>query len=211
MFSEAFHNIVNSALPMLIIFIVVICTVRISYIRSTNQKIILHNEIFNLLFIIYVLLLFELLTGTENSYGSGINNIPFKEIMRYEFGSKMFIYNVLGNILIFVPFGYFISRYVKPKKILPIIVDALITSVTVETVQLKIGRSFDIDDIILNGVGAIISYPLLNNSRFSKLVDKFILLKTFKFSIKDYLEISIIILLGLFFLIFLISSYWKLI
>lgn len=158
MFSEAFHNIVNSALPMLIIFIVVICTVRISYIRSTNQKIILHNEIFNLLFIIYVLLLFELLTGTENSYGSGINNIPFKEIMRYEFGSKMFIYNVLGNILIFVPFGYFISRYVKPKKILPIIVDALITSVTVETVQIKIGRSFDIDDIILNIVGAIIGY-----------------------------------------------------
>ena len=158
MFSEAFHNIVNSALPMLIIFIVVICTVRISYIRSTNQKIILHNEIFNSLFIIYVLLLFELLTGTENSYGSGINNIPFKEIMRYEFGSKMFIYNVLGNILIFVPFGYFISRYVKPKKILPIIVDALITSVTVETVQLKIGRSFDIDDIILNIAGAIIGY-----------------------------------------------------
>ena len=141
-----------------LIFIVVICTVRISYIRSTNQKIILHNEIFNLLFIIYVLLLFELLTGTENSYGSGINNIPFKEIMRYEFGSKMFIYNVLGNILIFVPFGYFISRYVKPKKILPIIVDALITSVTVETVQLKIGRSFDIDDIILNIAGAIIGY-----------------------------------------------------
>lgn len=158
MFSEAFHSIVNSALPMLIIFIVVICTVRISYIRSTNQKIILHNEIFNLLFIIYVLLLFELLTGTENSYGSGINNIPFKEIMRYEFGSKMFIYNVLGNILIFVPFGYFISRYVKPKKILPIIVDALITSVTVETVQLKIGRSFDIDDITLNIAGAIIGY-----------------------------------------------------
>lgn len=158
MFSEAFHSIVNSALPMLIIFIVVICTVRISYIRSTNQKIILHNEIFNLLFIIYVLLLFELLTGTENSYGSGINIIPFKEIMRYEFGSKMFIYNVLGNILIFVPFGYFISRYVKPKKILPIIVDALITSVTVETVQLKIGRSFDIDDIILNIAGAIIGY-----------------------------------------------------
>ena len=158
MFSEAFHSIVNSALPMLIIFIVVICTVRISYIRSTNQKIILHNEIFNLLFIIYVLLLFELLTGTENSYGSGINNIPFKEIMRYEFGSKMFIYNVLGNILIFVPFDYFISRYVKPKKILPIIVDALITSVTVETVQLKIGRSFDIDDIILNIAGAIIGY-----------------------------------------------------
>ena len=158
MFNEAFHNIVNSALPMLIIFIVVICTVRISYIKSTNQKIVLHNEIFNLLFIIYILLLFELLTGTENSYGSGMNIIPFKEIMRYKFGSKMFIYNVLGNILIFVPFGYFISRYVKPKKVFPIIVDAIITSITVETVQLKIGRSFDIDDVMLNMVGAVLGY-----------------------------------------------------
>ena len=119
MFSDAFRGIVNSALPMLIIFIVVICTVRISYIKSTNQKIALHDEIFNLLFIIY---------------------------------------DVLGNILIFIPFGYFISRYVRPKKIWPIIVDAMITSITVETVQLKIGRSFDIDDVMLNIMGAILGY-----------------------------------------------------
>lgn len=158
MFNDALRNVVSGALPMLIIFIVVICTVRISYIRTTNEKVVLHNEILNLLFIIYVLLLFELLTGTENSLGSGINYIPFKEIMRYKFGSKMFIYNVLGNILIFVPFGYFISRYIKPKKVWPIIIDALITSVTVETVQLKIGRSFDIDDVMLNIVGGVVGY-----------------------------------------------------
>ncbi len=158
MFNEAFRSIVNEALPMLIIFIVVICTVRISCIRATNERIVIHNEILNLLFIIYVLLLFELLTGAENSLGSGINYFPFKEIMRYKFGSKMFIYNVLGNILIFVPFGYFISRYIKPKKIWPIIIDALITSVTVEMVQLKIGRSFDIDDVMLNIVGAVVGY-----------------------------------------------------
>lgn len=156
MFNEALRNIVNGAIPMLIIFIVVITTVRISYIRTTNEKVVIHNEILNLLFIIYVLLLFELLTGTENSLGSGINYIPFKEIMRYKFGSKMFIYNVFGNILIFIPFGYFISRYIKPKKVWPIIMDALITSITVETVQLKIGRSFDIDDVMLNILGAIL-------------------------------------------------------
>lgn len=158
MFNEALRNIVNGAIPMLIIFIVVITTVRISYIRTTNEKVVIHNEILNLLFIIYVLLLFELLTGTENSLGSGINYIPFKEIMRYKFGSKMFIYNVFGNILIFIPIGYFISRYIKPKKVWPIIMDALITSVTVETVQLKIGRSFDIDDVMLNILGAILGY-----------------------------------------------------
>lgn len=158
MFNEALRNIVNGAIPMLIIFIVVITTVRISYIRTTNEKVVIHNEILNLLFIIYVLLLFELLTGTENSLGSGINYIPFKEIMRYKFGSKMFIYNVFGNILIFIPFGYFISRYIKPKKVWPIITDALITSITVEAVQLKIGRSFDIDDVMLNILGAILGY-----------------------------------------------------
>ena len=149
MFNEALRNIVNGAILMLIIFIVVITTVRISYIRTTNEKVVIHTEILNLLFIIYVLLLFELLTGTENSLGSGINYIPFKEIMRYKFGSKMFIY---------IPFGYFISRYIKPKKVWPIIMDALITSITVEIVQLKIGRSFDIDDAMLNILGAILGY-----------------------------------------------------
>ena len=59
MFNEALRNIVNGAIPMLIIFIVVITTVRISYIRTTNEKVVIHNEILNLLFIIYVLLLFQ--------------------------------------------------------------------------------------------------------------------------------------------------------
>ena len=64
----------------------------------------------------------------------------------------------VSNILIFIPFGYFISRYIKPKKVWPIITDALITSITVEIVQLKIGRSFDIDDAMLNILGAILGY-----------------------------------------------------
>ena len=78
----------------------------------------------------------------------------------YEIGSKMFIFNVLGNILIFVPFGYFVSRYIKAKNVWQIILLSIITSVTVETVQLRIGRSFDIDDIFLNLIGGIIGYFL---------------------------------------------------
>ena len=37
---------------------------------------------------------------------------------------------------------------------------SLLTSLTVELVQLKIGRSFDIDDILLNVVGSIIGFLL---------------------------------------------------
>jgi len=88
----------------------------------------------------------------------GINLVPFTEILRYDVGSDLFIFSVLGNILIFLPFGYFISYFIQAKKIWPILFVSLITSTTVEFVQLQIGRSFDIDDIILNTIGAIIGF-----------------------------------------------------
>ena len=160
MIEKTLSRAIINALTMLIIFIVVISAVRIYSLKNSNKKLVLHNEILNLFFIIYILLLFELLTGTENTLGSGFNIIPFQEIFRYEIGSKMFIFNVLGNILIFVPFGYFVSRYIKAKNVWQIILLSIITSVTVETVQLRIGRSFDIDDIFLNLIGGIIGYFL---------------------------------------------------
>ena len=160
MIEKTLSRAIINALPMLIIFIVVISAVRIYSLKNSNKKLVLHNEILNLFFIIYILLLFELLTGTENTLGSGFNIIPFQEIFSYEIGSKMFIFNVLGNILIFVPFGYFVSRYIKAKNVWQIILLSIITSVTVETVQLRIGRSFDIDDIFLNLIGGIIGYFL---------------------------------------------------
>ena len=63
-------------------------------------------------------------------------------------------------MIIFIPFGYLIGQYVNPKKIWPVIITTLLTSGVVEFVQLRIGRSFDIDDIILNVVGGIIGYLL---------------------------------------------------
>ena len=110
--------------------------------------------------IAYFWLLFEILTMTELNGSGGMNLTPFSEILRYEIGTKMFNYNVLGNIIIFLPFGYLIGQYVNPKNIVPVIITTLLTSGVVEFVQLKIGRSFDIDDIILNVVGGIIGYLL---------------------------------------------------
>ena len=146
--------------PQFTIFLIVIIMIRILSIKNSSKKFVFHEEFVNLLFIIYILLLFELLTGTENEYGSGFNLVPFSEILRYEVGSKMFIYNVVGNILLFLPFGYFVSKFTNTKKILHIFLASLITSITIELLQLKIGRSFDIDDILLNVVGAILGYFL---------------------------------------------------
>ncbi len=146
--------------PMLTIFLVIIATVRIAAIKSSNEKFIFYKEFSNFLFIIYIFLLYELLTRTELNSVSGYNLVPFTEIFRYRIGSSSFYFNVVGNIVLFIPFGYFISTYIKPNRILPILIVSVISSATVEFVQLCIGRSFDVDDILLNTVGAICGFLL---------------------------------------------------
>ena len=151
---------ISATWPMLTIFIVVIVSARIAYITQHREKIRIYEEFMHLMFIIYILILYGLLTNTEINNNGGMNLVPFTEIFRYEIGSELFMFNVFGNILIFLPFGYFISDFINAKKIWPILWVSLITSATVEFVQLQIGRSFDIDDIILNVLGAILGFLL---------------------------------------------------
>jgi glycopeptide antibiotics resistance protein len=151
---------INDVWPMLVIFVVIISTIRITYLTIHKEKFVFYKEFLNLIFIIYVLLLYKLLTNVETNTNGGYNLIPFTEIFRYEVGSELFIYNVVGNILIFIPFGYFVSGYIKASKVSHILTVSIISSLTVEIVQLQIGRSFDVDDIILNVVGAIIGFLL---------------------------------------------------
>ena len=146
--------------PMLTIFLVVIISIRLMYIHNSSEKFVFYKEYFNMLFIIYALILFQLLTNTEMNVSSGINIVPFTEILRYEVGSTQFYLNVIGNILVFLPFGYFVSSYIKATRVSHILLVTLITSFTIEFVQHYIGRSFDIDDILLNVVGAIIGFLL---------------------------------------------------
>lgn len=155
---EVITESVNNMWPMLTIFLVIIATVRITSLKVNNEKFVFYKEFTNLLFIIYILLLYELLTRSELNTVSGYNLVPFTEIFRYEIGSTSFYLNVIGNIIIFIPFGYFISTYIKPSKILPILIVSVISSTTVEFVQLCIGRSFDVDDILLNALGALIGF-----------------------------------------------------
>lgn len=168
MFLDTLNETILKIWPELTIFIVVLMVVRIVALRNSRKKFSFHEEFLNLLFIIYILLLFELLTGTENNSQVGVNIVPFSEIFRYEIGSKMFIYNVLGNILLFVPYGYFVTRHTESKSFFQIFIVCLITSFTVEFLQVKLGRSFDVDDIMLNVLGGVLGfflYSALNSIR----------------------------------------------
>ncbi len=147
----------NSIWPMLTIFLVIIISVRIAYLFINHEKFVFYKEFLALLFIIYGLMLFELVTNRDLG-GRGINLIPFKEILRYDYKSELFQYNVIGNLVMFVPFGYFVANYIKAKKVSHIFVLTAIASLTIELVQLQIGRAFDIDDVLLNIAGGICGF-----------------------------------------------------
>ena len=160
MFLNTIESILNDNWPILVIFVINLVIVRFFYLRTQQKKISFYREFLMIISICYIFLLFQLLTKVEMNSNSGFNIIPFQEIFRYEVGSRLFIFNVFGNIMAFVLFGLIVSSYIKPKTVVPPIIISLLVSVTVEFVQLNIGRSFDVDDIILNVVGGLIGFLL---------------------------------------------------
>ena len=156
---DTIRNMITGVLPdvwpVIIIITVISCSLRIGYLIKNKADFCFYKELFTLVFILYVMCLFEVVTLQDNNYGLS-NFIPFKEIFRYQIGSRLFIKNIVGNILLFLPYGYFASYYLNNKKLWPTALLTIIVSFTIETVQLKIGRTFDVYDIILNTCGGII-------------------------------------------------------
>lgn len=157
MIEQTLQNAFSEQWPMIVIFTVSIVTVRIMYLIVHKEKFMLYKELFYLCTILYAMLLFYVVTFQDVNYGTN-NFIPFKEILRYEIGSGSFVKNILGNIILFIPFGLFVSYILKTRKKLPIIFVTLIISTVIEFTQMQIGRTFDIDDIFLNLVGGFIGY-----------------------------------------------------
>ena len=160
MFLNTIESILSDNWPILVIFIITLVIVRFFYLRTHREKISFYREFLMIISICYIFLLFQLLTKVEMNSNSGFNIIPFQEIFRYEVGSRLFIFNVFGNIMAFVLFGLIISAYIRPKTVVPPLIISLLVSATVEFVQLNIGRSFDVDDIILNVTGGLIGFLL---------------------------------------------------
>lgn len=160
MFLNTLESILSDNWPILIIFVITLVLVRFFYLRTHREKISFYREFLMIISICYIFLLFQLLTKVEMNSNSGFNIVPFQEIFRYEIGDPRFTFNVFGNIMAFVLFGFIISSYIRPKTVVPPLIISFLVSATVEFVQLNIGRSFDVDDIILNVVGGLIGFLL---------------------------------------------------
>lgn len=162
MLGPMIHGVVDFTWPMVIISCIIIISLRISYLIKNKERLVLYKELLMLGFIIYSMCLFQIVTFQDEVSWSTNNFIPFREILRYNIGSRLFIKNVLGNMLLFLPFGFFTSYLLDNKKPLLTVVLTLIASLSIEVVQLMIGRVFDVDDIILNVLGGTFGFYLYN-------------------------------------------------
>lgn len=91
----------------------------------------------------------------------GVNLVPFRTIKNYikYSGFLHTMTNIIGNIIIFVPFGILLPEiFPKTRSLLKILGITSVTSFFVEFIQFFIGRSVDIDDLILNVLGSAIGY-----------------------------------------------------
>jgi len=93
------------------------------------------------------------------------NFVPFETILRYinysqYFNLEIIIINLLGNLLIFTPMGFLLPLLSKRfRKAWAVICVGFLSSLAVETIQFifTVG-SADIDDLILNTLGAWFGY-----------------------------------------------------
>ena len=157
---SAIKEVINNYWASLVVVLMVVIIIRLTMIFNSSKKFVLHEEIFNLFFIAYLLLLFQLVTAQDIQTFNSTNLVPFREILRYDVGTSGFQKQVIGNILLFIPFGYFVSGYCRIKNLGIITIITLLSSFVIEYTQRFIGRSFDVDDIILNLVGGILGFLL---------------------------------------------------
>lgn len=85
---------------------------------------------------------------------------PFQEILRGLRGGPWVFFMLLGNIGMFLPLGFFTALLWRKPSWWKSTLTGLLSSCTIEFVQFFIGRSTDIDDVILNTTGAILGYVL---------------------------------------------------
>ncbi len=173
--TNTLQGVIDITWPMVLISCVVIVSLRVSYLIKNHEKFVIYKELLSLSFLIYIMCLFQVVTFQDDTTWSSNNFIPFKEIMRYNMGSRLFFKNVIGNMVMFLPYGFFVSYYLDNKKLSLTFTLTLITSVAIENVQLIIGRVFDIDDIILNVIGGTLGFYIYHifdmiGNKFSKVL-----------------------------------------
>ncbi len=163
------------ALPVAIFVGILYVVIRIAFLKKQNRQIQGLSEVLRVLFVCYLTGLVSLVVLPANFwlcfydgvfFGwwdglrerfhiGGVNLVPSVikclagELSLGSWVKTMLVY----NILMFVPFGFFLPLTTKIKSFRNMIWVAAAMPVCVEVLQLVFGRSFDVDDLICNFIG----------------------------------------------------------
>ena len=138
----------------------------------SQKRIKRYRTLGRVLFLAYIIFLVYFLcfaewygrTGVSDEYRYNLE--LFKEIRRFieyreELGVFAVFANLFGNILIFMPFGFFIAVASARRGFFKTIFFSFAVSLGVELFQLvtRVG-SCDVDDLLLNTIGGALGYIL---------------------------------------------------
>jgi glycopeptide antibiotics resistance protein len=118
------------------------------------------------IFVCYLFLLLALLLFRTKHSIRSLNLIPFNSIHAYIAGDNNLLRafaltNVLGNIVVFVPLGIYITLFNHKARRIKTVLLILSFSISVEIIQYIFGLGIgDIDDVILNVLGGVIGVGL---------------------------------------------------
>lgn len=117
-----------------------------------------------MLFLVYFLMFSDWYGRTGQLADYHYNLELFCEIKRFwiyrdQIGWFSVFMNLVGNVLIFVPFGFFMAMGSHRPNLIRTVFYAFLWSLCVEFVQLvtKLG-SFDVDDLLLNTLGGLLGF-----------------------------------------------------
>ena len=168
------------AVPITIVIGIVYLILRLVFLKRKNRHIAWFSEIMRLLFVCYLTGLCSLVILPANFWLSFFDAIFFgwREDMGafFDFGEINLIPTIVkclsgdyslgswvkemlvGNIIMFIPFGFFLPFVVENLNRRNAFMIFLVVPFVVESLQLFVGRSLDIDDLICNFLGIIIGF-----------------------------------------------------
>ncbi|CCZ56678.1 vanZ like family [Clostridium sp. CAG:762] len=191
------NSVINQfiqVIPITLLVGILYIIFRFLKLKKNNSDINYKREILYLIFICYIVGLFNLVLVPINFWNIiwynifyNFNENPFAGIFDFSYNFIPTIYKIIigeytldswgkvmivGNFLMFIPMGILLSLCLENVNKKNIFKYAVLIPLAIEVLQLVVGRSFDIDDLVMNFLGIVIGYYLVKLIKKLKIFNK---------------------------------------
>ena len=93
--------------------------------------------------------------------GNGETNlIPFIGLAE-SFTSTYGLYGIVSNVVLFIPLGFFLPIVLSNNRKHIFLIIPVLLSLAIEIAQIPLGRTFDINELIMNYIGSLIGLAVI--------------------------------------------------